>query len=120
MGEEVLLDSQCGFRRGKGFVDMIFSARQLIEKAIEHHTRTFMLFVDLQKNYDSVPHRALWWALEKYRIPEPMLKLIRSVHDDTKAEVTVDGQLSPEFELRNGLRQGYVLAPILFNLYINR
>ena len=36
-----------------------------------------------------------------------------------KAEVTVDGQVAPEFEVCNGLRQGCVLAPTLFNLYIN-
>ena len=35
------------------------------------------------------------------------------------AEVTVDGQVAPEFEVRNGLRQGCVLAPTLFNLYFN-
>ncbi len=67
----------------------------------------------------TVPRRALWWALEKYGIPEPMLKLIRSLRDDMKAEVTEDGRLSPEFEVCNDLRQGCVLAPILFNLYIN-
>ena len=33
--------------------------------------------------------------------------------------VTVDGQVAPEFEVCNGLRQGCVLAPTLFNLYIN-
>ncbi len=55
VAEEVLLDSQRGFRHGRGCVDMIFSARQ----AIEHHTKTFMLFVDLQKAYDSIPRRVL-------------------------------------------------------------
>ena len=78
-----------------------------------------MLFVDLRKAYDSVPRKALWCALEKYGIPEPMLKLVCSLHDGMKAEVTVDGQVAPEFEVCNGLRQGCVLAPTLFNLYIN-
>ena len=48
-----------------------------------------------------------------------MLQVIRSLHDGMKAEVTVDGQVAPEFEVRNGLRQGCVLAPTLFNLYFN-
>ncbi len=42
LAEEVLLDSQCGFRRGRGCVDMIFCARQLIEKAVEHNTKVFL------------------------------------------------------------------------------
>ena len=119
VAEEVLLDSQCGFRRGRGCVDMIFCARQIIEKSIEHDTKTFMLFVNLRKAYDSVPHQALWHALESYGIPEPMLRLIRSLHEGMKAEVTVEGKVAPDFEVKNGLRQGCVMAPTLFNLYFN-
>ena len=52
---EVLSDSQCGFRSGRGCVDMIFCARQIVEKAREHNTKIYMLFVDLRKAYDSVP-----------------------------------------------------------------
>ena len=57
MVEEVVSDSQCGFRKDRGCVDMIFCARQLIEKAREHDTQVYMLFVDLRKAYDSVPGR---------------------------------------------------------------
>ena len=44
--EEVLPDSQCGFWQVRGCVDMIFCARQMIEKAVEHNTKIFMLFID--------------------------------------------------------------------------
>ncbi len=104
VAEEVLPDSQCGFRRGRGCVDMIFCARQMKEKAVEHNTKIFMPLIDLRKAYDSVPRQALWHALASYGIPEPMLQLIHSLHDGMKAEVTVDGQVAPEFEVRNGLR----------------
>ena len=30
-------DSQCGFRADRSCVEMIFCARQLVEKAIEHN-----------------------------------------------------------------------------------
>ena len=66
VAERVFPDSQCGFRGGRGCIDMIFCAidmifcaRQLVEKAIEHNTKLFMLFIDLQKTYDSVPREAL-------------------------------------------------------------
>ena len=63
--EEVLPDLQCGFHRGRGCVDMIFCARQLVEKAREHNTQIFILFGDLRKVYDCVPRQALWLVLEK-------------------------------------------------------
>ena len=53
--KDVVADSQCGFRSGHGYADMILCARQTVEKAIEHNTKVFLLFVDLCKTYDSVP-----------------------------------------------------------------
>ena len=67
--EKMLPESQCGFRRGQWCVDMIFAARQVIEKSREHADSLFVLFVDLKKAYDSVPRQALWSLLEKYGVP---------------------------------------------------
>ena len=107
------------FRSGRGCVDMIYCARQLVEEAREHNTQIFMLFIDLRKVYDSISRSPLWHVLEKYGIPPTLLSIIRSLHDGMKAEVTVDGNLTPDFEVCNGLRQGCVIAPSLFNLYFN-
>ena len=118
--EEVVPDSQCGFRKGRGCTDMIFCARQLVEKAREHNTKVFMLFVDLRKAYDSIPCQALWLVLQKYGIPAVMINLIRLLHDGMKAEVALSGgETTPEIEVNNGLRQGCTIAPTLFNLYFN-
>ena len=117
--EDTLPDSQCGFRRDQGCIDMIFCARQIMEKAREHNTKVFMLFVDLRKAYDSVPCQALWLVLEKYGIPPLLVRLIQSLHDGMKIEVSVDGATTPVIEVNNGLRQGCTIAPSLFNLYFN-
>ena len=45
---------------GRGCLDMVFVVRQLAEKAVEHHTKQFFVFVDLCKAYDSVPREAMW------------------------------------------------------------
>ena len=117
LAEEVLPESQCGFRRGRGCVDMVFSARQLIEKAIEHESELFVLFVDLRKAYDSVPRSALWMVLEKFGVPPRMVRIIKSLHNGMLASVRVRGGVSESFVVSNGLRQGCALAPMLFNLY---
>ncbi len=117
--EEIVPDSQCGFRKGRGCVDMIFCARQMVEKAREHNTSVYMLFVDLRKAYDSIPRQALRLILLKYGIPPRMVNIIMSLHEEMKAEVLVDGQTTPEIDVTNGLRQGCSIAPTLFNLYFN-
>ena len=69
MAEEVLPDSQCGFRSGRGCTDTVYCVRQLVEKAREHNTQVFMLFIDLRKAYDSIPRQALRQVLRKYGVP---------------------------------------------------
>ena len=51
--------------------------------------------------------------------PPVLLKLIQSLHDGMKAEITVDGATTPLIEVNNGLRQGCTIAPSLFNLYFS-
>ena len=100
--EEVVSDTQCGFRTGRGCVDMIFCVRQLVEKTIEHNSKIFLLFVDLHKAYDSVPRQALWRALCKYGIPENLIELVRSLHGGMSATVTLCGEKSSSFPVTNG------------------
>ena len=91
VAERVLPDTQCGFRSGRGCADMIFCARQLIEKAREHNCKLFVLFVDLKKAYGSVPRDALWRVLEKHGVPSSMPSVVRSLHSGMVVEVTVSG-----------------------------
>ena len=98
---------------------MIFVARQLMEKAREHRDSLFIMFVDLKKAYDSVPRNALWTVLAKCGVPFTMLTIIRSFHDGMQAGVRVGSTVTDSFEVRNGLRQGCTMAPVLFNVYFN-
>ena len=59
LAEQELPESQCGFHTGRSCTDMIFMVRQLTEKAIEHNSKQYFVFVDLRKAYDSVPQAAL-------------------------------------------------------------
>jgi hypothetical protein len=52
--EELLPESQCGFRKNRSTVNMIFMARQLQEKCCEQHYDFFMAFVDLSNAFDTV------------------------------------------------------------------
>ena len=117
VAEQELPKSQCGFRRGRGCNDMIFVVRQLIEKAFEHQTKQYLIFVDLRKAYDSVPQEAMWVALRKLGVPDLLVNIIRSFHTNMEARIRVDGELLEEIEVNNGLRQGCTMAPTPFNLY---
>jgi len=94
IAERLLPDSQCGFRKGKGCTDIIFAARQLMEKTREHGDCLFLLFVDLKKAYDSVPRAALWTILEKCGVPLRILGIIRSFREGMHVGVWVGADVS--------------------------
>ena len=100
-------------------INKIFVVSQLAEKAIEHNSKQYLVFVDLHKAYDSVPCLALWIALQKLGLPVPddLITLIKSFHQGMKARLRVDGDMLEETEVANGLRQGCTMAPTFFNLY---
>ena len=97
--EGSVADSQCGFRACRGCVDMVSCVRQLVEKTIDHHNKIFLLFVDLQKAYDSVPRQALWCALRKYDVPDCLIDLVCSFHDGMVATLAVGGEEAPPFQV---------------------
>ena len=77
-----------------------------------------MCFVDLQKAYDSVDRELLWKVLARAGVPEETIAVIRQFHDGIQAQVRMDdGELSDWFEVTQGLRQGCVLSPLLFNIF---
>ena len=55
----LLPESQCGFRKNRGTIDMIFTARQLQEKCQEQNVDLYMTFVDLTKAFDIVSREGL-------------------------------------------------------------
>ena len=120
MVNHLLRENQCGFRKGRGCVDQIFNLRILAEKAREFHTPLFLSFVDLRKAYDSVNREALWSVLEsKYQLPSKLIRILRALHHNTKGAIRAYGQTSKEFTISTGVRQGDVLAPVLFNLFFD-
>ena len=52
-------ESQCGFRKDRGTIDMIFTARQLQEKCQEQNVDIYLTFVDLTKAFDTVSRDGL-------------------------------------------------------------
>jgi hypothetical protein len=96
---------------------MIFVARQLVEKAVEHNQSLYSLFIDLRKAYDSIPRQALWTVLDKVGVPPKMLRIITSLHEHMLAVVRVGNTTTDSISVQNGLRQDCTLAPTLFNIY---
>ena len=98
---------------------MIFALRQIQEKCVEQNTDLYIIFIDLTKAFDTVPRELLWKILAKYGVPNKFLKILQLFHSNMEATVSINGMESPSFPVEMGVKQGDVLAPVLFNLFIS-
>ncbi|XP_068675587.1 uncharacterized protein [Montipora foliosa] len=89
LAEEVLPESQCGFRPLRGIIDMIFALRQIQEKCREQRVPLCLIFIDL------IHRDTLWQILAK--CPGKLVKMIRLLHDDMTAAVLFNGKSSEPF-----------------------
>lgn len=97
---------------------MIFAARQLQEKSREQNKDLFMAFIDLTKAFDTVNRETLWEIMRISGCPPKYVNIVRQFHDGMNARVTMGTQESAPFGVGSGVRQGCVMAPVLFNMYL--
>ena len=123
--ENVIVEVQGGFRRGRGCTDQIFIVRQICEKYLGKGKDVYFAFLDLEKAYDRVDRNAMWNVLRLNGIGGRLLRGVKSLYVGSKACVRVGNEVSEWspvsewFPVRVGLRQGCVMLPWLFNLYID-
>jgi exonuclease III len=118
--DQKIQDEQCGFRRGRGTTDQLFLLQQIAEKAWEYAQPVYISFVDLEKAYDRVDRRLMWKTLEEYGVNRQLIRAIASMYSDSKSCVRILGRKSEMFRVDAGLRQGCVLSPLLFIIYMDR
>ena len=87
-------DMQFGFMSGRGTTDAIFIVRQIQEAYIRRNRNLFFAFVDLEKAFDRVPRKVLWWALRKVSIPEWIVRVIQVMHQNARSQVRVNNLFS--------------------------
>ena len=113
--ESKLEDGQYGFRPGRSTTDQIFTLKQIFEKSWD----LFACFDDLEKAYDRVPRDKLWEVLQEYGVSSQLLRATKSFNCPPEVCVRINGKQSKPFQVGVGLRQGCVLSPFLFIVYMN-
>lgn len=108
---KVLTKQQIGFTEKASTFDNVF----YLEDKIRRSDKNFIcLFLDLKKAYNNVERTLLYRKLEKYKLPEELIHLIKISLEDNFIIHNEE-----KFEIERGLPQGNKIARILFNFFVN-
>jgi len=108
-------ENQYGFRPKRSCGAATMALREWREQ--KQNTNAEVVFLDIRKAFDSVSHRKLLKKIES-TCPKNLFHLIRNIY--TKSIGTnLQGEEMQQFKVRQGVRQGCALSPLLFIMYID-
>ena len=117
--EAILAEEQAGFRPGRSTVEKVFVLKMLIQHRIEKKDgKVFAVFIDYKKAFDRVWHDGLFSVLQQYGVLRKLINIIRDLYSKAKTCIRVNNNLTDWFETTIGVRQGCLLSPDLFNLFL--
>jgi hypothetical protein len=115
----VLSEEQAGFRPGRSTVDHIFTLSELTRARRKRRKETHCAFLDIRKAYDTLDRDALWKRLIDVGLRGKMWRVIKNLYDVVESSVLVGQQKTEWFPVEAGVRQGCILSPILFAIFID-
>ena len=98
---------------------LVFSSRLLLSISIMALSPVFACFLDASKAFDLVRHDILFDLLLSRGLPSPVVRLLSSWYSTQNLSFRWGSASSTPFTVSNGVRQGDVLSPVLFSIYLD-
>ena len=121
LSKGLISSSELGFVQGNRTSDPHIILHNLINKYCHKQKgkHLFGCFVDFSKAFDSVPRNLLIKKLQDRGIDGRILEIIKTLYLEDTASVKIGNTYSPPFKTNRGVRQGCVLSPLLFILFLS-
>ena len=112
-------DKQNGFRKGRSTIDHISTLTSIIESRKLVKQSTYVCFVDFRKAYDTINRALLWSKLVNIGLNGKIFQSLKSLYSNVNCCVRVNGYMTDWFPVLSGYKQGCLLSPLIFNLFVN-
>ena len=114
-----LNNRQFGFKKGSSTADACFLLKEVVHNYTKDRGKAFVAFVDLSKAFDKVDHFLLGQKLLERNIPPDLVLLLMQYLRNQQARVCWNEGRGHYSYIDKGVRQGGILSPFLFKLYID-
>ena len=111
-------DYQFGFKAGHSTSLGCSVLKQVINYYRTNGSYVFACFLDLSKAFDSVNHKTMFRQLTALKFPANLVKLLVYWYVHQQMNVRWKNIVTDCFRVKNGTRQGSVLSPYLFCIYM--
>ena len=85
--ETMIIENQFGFMQGRSIIEAIDVLRRPMEKYKEWKKDLHMVFIDLEKAYDSITRGIIWDGLKARGISQRYIEVIRDMYDRVSTNI---------------------------------
>ena len=111
---------QLGFLPGNRTSDALIILHNLIDKYCHKNGKVIhACFIDFQKAFDTIPRDRLLNKLLKLGLHGKVFQVIKSMYTGDKTRIKVGSAMTDPIDINQGVRQGCILSPLLFNLFLS-
>ena len=115
---KIIIKEQIGFKKKKSSLLNLLKLKFIKNKFKKTQNNLFLIFVDIEKAFDSLNHKILIEKLINYNFNIFLIEKIFDLIKKRKNYIKLKDK-NIYIEMTNGIPQGSVISPILFNIFIN-